>query len=79
MTPLSFPNSDRLVMIWEKSPKGIDRNNVSPPNFTDYRKDASSFSAMAAFYEASANVTGLAEPEHLPSWTVTPELGQPLL
>jgi len=73
VSPLPFPESDRLVMVWEKNPRGIDRNSVSPPNFTDYRQGSKAFSAMAAFYESGANLTGTGDPEHLVSALVTPE------
>ena len=42
LRPLPFPDADRLVMIWDRNPKGIDRNSVSPPNFADYRAGARS-------------------------------------
>ena len=70
--PLPFPDPDRLVMVWEKNPRGIDRNSVSPPNFTDYRTRSTVFSAMAAFYEVSANLDSN-PPEHLMSSMVTPD------
>ncbi len=71
--PLPFPEPGQLVMVWEKSPKGIDRNSVSPPNFMSYRTGARSLSGWAAFYEGSANLTDLAEPEHVLGSTVTPD------
>jgi putative ABC transport system permease protein len=71
--PLPFPEADRLMVVWEKNPKGIDRNSVSPPNFADYRAASKSFSGIAAFYEDSANLIGSGEPEHLLSSMVSPE------
>jgi putative ABC transport system permease protein len=72
LAPLPFPDPEQLVMIWEKNPKGIERNSISPPNFLDYRKSSSAFSAMAAFYEESVNLTGVGtEPEHVLSAVVT--------
>ena len=73
VSPLPFPDPGRLLMIWEKNPRGIERNNVSPPNFADYRSGAHSLAGMAAFYEAGANLTGVGEPEHLLSAVVTPD------
>jgi len=84
LRPLSFPDADRLLMIWDRNPKGIERNSVSPPNFVDYRAGARSFSGVAAFYEAGANLLGSGGPEHVTSYVVSREffdvLGvQPLL
>lgn len=73
LMPLPYPDPDRLVMVWDRNPKGIERNSVSPPNFTDYRTNAKSFSGMAAFYENSVNLSGQAEPEHVSGSMVTPE------
>ena len=36
--PLPYAEPGRLAMLWEKSPRGIERNSVSPPNFLDYRE-----------------------------------------
>jgi putative ABC transport system permease protein len=35
LKPLSYREPGRLVMVWAKNPKGIPRNQVSPPNFID--------------------------------------------
>jgi putative ABC transport system permease protein len=73
LRPLPFPDADRLVMIWDRNPKGIERNSVSPPNFADYRARARSFFGVTAFYEASANLLGSGEPEHVASYAVSRE------
>ena len=73
LRPLPFPDADRLVMIWDRNPKGIERNSVSPPNFADYRAGARSFSGVTAFYEASANLLGFGEPEPVTSYVVSRE------
>jgi putative ABC transport system permease protein len=70
---LPFPEPDRLVMVWEKNPRGIDRNSVSPPNFADFRAGSKSFARMTAYYEDSANLSGPDGPEHLSAYVVTPE------
>ena len=59
LAPLPFPEPERLVMIWDKSPRGIDRNSMSPPNFADYRAGAKSFAAMGAFVETGREFDGL--------------------
>src|SRR5262245_60417445 len=39
LRPFSFPNVPRLVRVWETAPNfdGIDRSNVAPGNFLDWR------------------------------------------
>ncbi len=73
LRPLPFPEPERLVMIWDRNPKGIERNNVSPPNFADFRARAASLSGITAFYEANANLSGPGEPEHVSSYVVSRE------
>jgi putative ABC transport system permease protein len=66
LKPLRYPNSDRLVVIWGKLPThGLDKLNVSPPEFADYRDRNHSFSAMAVYASLGRNLTGAGEPEHV--------------
>jgi len=58
---LPYPDSGRLVTIWEAN----DRTRtmaVSNPNFDDWRNQARSFAAMAAWEGARATVLGGSEP-----------------
>ncbi|HSK80302.1 MAG TPA: ABC transporter permease, partial [Thermoanaerobaculia bacterium] len=45
-----------------------------PANFLDWRDQAKSFDAMAAFVDQRYNLTGLGEPEEIPSQVATPNL-----
>jgi putative ABC transport system permease protein len=48
LRPLPFPNADRLVMLWERSPaKGIGLEKVSGPDFDDWRQQNDVFASMA--------------------------------
>ncbi len=48
LKPLPFPDSDRLVLVWETFGKGPDNwNIVSAPNFWDFQKQSQSFESMA--------------------------------
>jgi predicted permease len=51
---------------------------LSPGNYRDWKQQARSFSSMAAFTGASANLTGTAQPERLDGAQVTPDLFQTL-
>jgi putative ABC transport system permease protein len=45
---LPYPQSDRLVTLWERSPeRGIEQERVSGPNYLDWRAQNSVFSEMA--------------------------------
>jgi len=50
LRPLPFPRADRLVMIWDVPTSNPSaRVVVSPANVADWRADARSFEAIAAF------------------------------
>ncbi|HEU5480560.1 MAG TPA: ABC transporter permease, partial [Candidatus Tumulicola sp.] len=57
LRPLPYADPNGLVMLWEHhmSDVGASHNVTGPANFLDWRDEARSFSAMAAF--ASARVT----------------------
>src|SRR5271167_3817263 len=49
---LPYPDSSRLVMVWEQNPgRGWFRNVVSAANFVDWRKQNHVFTQMAAIGE----------------------------
>src|SRR5438552_11307909 len=53
LRPLSFPQPDRLVLVWETFGSGPDNYNiVSAPNFWDFQKQRHSFESMAIFDSA---------------------------
>jgi putative ABC transport system permease protein len=58
LRPLPYAESDRLVLLSEKSSKA-DRLEVAYPNFADWRGRAQSFEGMAATYTANFSLTGV--------------------
>src|SRR5690349_9393661 len=46
LRPLPYADPDRLVHIWEVSPRGNDHNVVSPGNYVTWSQRARSFSAI---------------------------------
>src|ERR1051326_2647717 len=48
LRPLPFPQSDRIVRLYQVTDKGT-RNSVSQPNFHDWAERTHSFSAIALF------------------------------
>jgi putative ABC transport system permease protein len=66
LRPLPYDEPDRLVMLWEKRPaEGVMDNVVSPADFADWTKMATSFDSMAAMTVVPADLTGVGEPVRL--------------
>ena len=48
LRPLPFRESDRLVTLWESNPaRGLEQQNVSPPNLADWQEQSGAFEEMA--------------------------------
>jgi predicted permease len=56
LRPLPFGDPDRLVRVWEVSPKGDDHNVVSIGNYLSWRERARSFASIGA-HSAPIGVT----------------------
>lgn len=75
LRPLPFPESNRLVQLWQdKTSSGASRLEQSPSNYLDWKRLATSFESMAAYATRSMNMVGLGEPERLDVALVTPDL-----
>lgn len=74
LRPLPYPDSERLVSIWEMSSSrpGADpaRMTVAPGNLGDYQR-AASFHGVAGLAARVRNLTGGSEPEALMSEAVS--------
>ncbi len=73
LSPLPFPNPDRLYALYSKMPLG-DQSSISYPNFLDWRKDNHSFSKLGAFRASDMNLTGAGEPERLHAHMISADL-----
>jgi len=71
--PLPFPESGRLVKLWEREP-GYTQMELSPANYRDWKRMSTSFEAMGAFHPISVNLVGQGDPERLEGETVTSDL-----
>lgn len=58
LSPLPFPDPDRIVDIRHEQPYG----NVSEPEFNDYRRDMRSIERLAAYTGTEVNLAGDDEP-----------------
>lgn len=72
LRPLPYPDPDQLVTVWGRLPThGLDKLNVSPPEFADYRSRNQTFSSVAAYASLGRNLTGVGEPERIDVTFVT--------
>ena len=55
LRPLPYPDSDRLITVWSKSPKG-EQGNLSPADFADYRDQNRVFDHLSGITQAEFNV-----------------------
>jgi putative ABC transport system permease protein len=58
LRPLPFPDPDRLVMVFERSPGGRPTNPVAPGNYLDWRERNRSFAHLALVQQLPTNVIG---------------------
>ncbi|MBV8672762.1 MAG: ABC transporter permease [Acidobacteriaceae bacterium] len=72
LAPLPYPQPNQLMMIWSWV-KG-DRNIVSAGDFLDWKRENSSFSAMAAWTSADISLSSGDEPQKLEATVTTPGL-----
>ena len=79
LAPLPYPQPNQLVMVWSKI-KG-SRNGISAGDFTDWKRQNSSFQALSAISGGSFNIASKDQPENIDGLQVTPGyyemLGQP--
>jgi putative ABC transport system permease protein len=70
LNPLSFPDSDRLVMIGEINNDGNEMS-VSLRNFQDWQARARSFEELGGIRWVGFNLTGVDNPQNLAGQEVT--------
>jgi predicted permease len=64
--PVSFPQSDRLVMVTNLAPQQtIGWSTVSPADYLDWKNQSHSFEEMTAWRWDGWNITGNGDPEKL--------------
>jgi putative ABC transport system permease protein len=71
LRPLPYPDSDRIVRVWQLDKDG-NRMDVSDPNFADWQAQSRSFAALAQVQgPAPASVSGDVEPVRVPAAVVS--------
>lgn len=61
LRPLPYPESDRIVRLYQLNENGR-RGSVSEPNFLDWQQGTRSFAAMAEITRGETPVSGINEP-----------------
>ena len=75
LRPLPYPDSPRIVTIWETEPSGPGQ--VFPdtgPDFVDWKAQNTVFDEIGAVFVSSSALTGTAEPLQLQGFEVSPEI-----
>lgn len=70
LNPLPFHAPSRLVSVFEATPNFF-KGSISYPNFLDWQRDNRSFEAMAAYRSTDGSITGVDQPENVPSERVS--------
>ncbi|MGH7460538.1 MAG: ABC transporter permease, partial [Longimicrobiales bacterium] len=73
LAPLSYPDAERLVHVWEHSPQGEDHNVVSSGNYADWTRRARSFAVLGAHMGTyGLALTGVGDPQQITVNSLTP-------
>jgi putative ABC transport system permease protein len=76
--PLPYREPDRLLRIWSANPRGIPRNQISPPDFFDWRDQVRGLSHLAGFEIFDVTLTTGGDPVRVPNASVTANLAETL-
>jgi predicted permease len=72
LKPLSYPDPDRLVGVWETAPGlNIKDVNASPSTYFTFRSENKTFEDIAIWQGDALSITGIGEPEHVPAVDVS--------
>lgn len=70
LNPLPYPEPERLVTLYSKTPQ-FDGSSISYPNLLDWVRDNHSFSGIAGYRGDDLSLTGMGEPERVPDEMVS--------
>ncbi len=73
--PLPYAHSDRIVAVFDQSPKtAVIGGAVSPPNFLDWKSQNRSLSSIAAYNVGTITLTKSGNPRQLDFVQATPQI-----
>src|ERR1700739_4927300 len=64
LSSLPFPDSNRLVFLWQSRP-GVPEIDVSEPNFEDWQRNSRSFEQMSALAFDNVTLSSPGAAEHI--------------
>ena len=64
LNPLPFPDSHRIVTMYQDKPN-FPKGSISYPNFLDWQRENHSFEALAAYRWSDGSITGVGQPERV--------------
>lgn len=70
LSPLPYPDPDRIVMVWQSRPN-VNQLDISYPDFLDWQRSNHSFERMAAFTFHQFNLAGRGGAEHVAGMRVS--------
>ncbi len=75
LRPMPFQDAERLVVVWETSPRTKKNNVANPQNFADWQARNHSFEAMGGYipFQFTMSITGEGSPEEVPGNYMTRE------
>ncbi len=72
LRPMPYRDAERMVVVWEKSPRqGWERINPSGPNTMEYRGATGTLEDLAVIEAGSGTVIGFGEPMQIPGARVS--------
>src|ERR1700731_5114840 len=74
LAPMPYPEPDQLVVVWSKIQ--TFHNGISTGDFTDWKRENSSFQDINAFTGGSFNIASKDQPENIDGRQATPGLQQ---
>jgi putative ABC transport system permease protein len=73
LNPLPYEDPERIVVLWEVNPDGV-LDRVSIPTFEDWKANARTLEAIAAYRHVDFTFAGDGSPENVSAVKATPEL-----
>ena len=73
LNPLPYEDPEQIAVLWEVNPEG-NQGPVSSPTFEDWRREAKTFEAMAAYRHVDYSYKGTGDPRNVPGVRATPDL-----
>jgi putative ABC transport system permease protein len=72
LKPLPYPDSERLVSVWQSAPGiGLEDVNASPSDYFTFREENHTFQSFGVWTGGSVSITGLGAPEQVQTLTMS--------